>query len=835
MILGDSVRDFIISGWEWQEECLTTYGNAGYEILKSIESLSKTYLTEISDPLLAGSDGPYSRMIDKVRDKEKALRQQGDHSTFQADKLSTILSGTRDPRTIIELFGMQKATGHPIVDPIKGGRSSAEAALSKDKTTDENAVRLRNGVCSLYLEGYIRKKHCWPPIQFCEGAEDTELYRLHSIQLLNIGPKSYKVDDWTYACFLPHQEFDYHPSYLSLIDDKTVSYPLSDISCTWRPSKVPSASKRLLEQLLTMESVDTREICRLMSTRQIPADWFVVSLYPKEREFKLAPRMFSILVFHVRMFFGLLEANLADHIMPYLPQQTMTMDAITVHRRFLKLTQTTSDEEFIRGFIEMDLSQWNLRWREKAVASVGQSIDSIFGLEGYYTVTHEYFSKCLIVVRVPELEPIGIDREYIPNSPLAWRDHLGGFEGISQKLWTICTLAMVLRYFRDQDIDVTLSGQGDNQVIAFEIPRDGSDERDQLRDFLDNATEGVAAECALVNQLVKPEECVESTTLVTYSKNFFFKGVDYKPMGKLHKMFPATSSDFPCEVSNLGAVFSSGLGAADSSVSSLKTYSLALLHGALYMYRSMRRESLTNNALWINKALLKKARETEFIVYTLSLPPELGGFPILTSSHFWYRGGADPFSKNISGFLDLCKGEVRYGHRLFGRILHQALERRRFTKTPDIKDLIADPFSAPVIKKPLPADAVAQETLGALSGKVKNVDIAPLLGETMDLYEEALIQDLAKMTPFNPVVANDIYSASLSGVRAMISRMFTATRTVQNLVRADGPSIAEHAINSANWLLLSHVQRYSELPRSTRDIPDCYTLSQSLRDLWHKG
>ncbi|RKF57956.1 hypothetical protein GcM3_185047 [Golovinomyces cichoracearum] len=89
--------------------------------------------------------------------------------------------------------------------------------------------------------------------------------------------------------------------------------------------------------------------------RDIPDDWFIVSLYPKEREFKLEPH-------HTRR---------------------------------------------------------NLKWGQLVIHMISHDLNMMFGLSGLFTVTHRFFAISQIVVTVPGLKHEGIGLPYPPESNLA--------------------------------------------------------------------------------------------------------------------------------------------------------------------------------------------------------------------------------------------------------------------------------------------------------------------------------------------------------------------------------------------------------------------------------
>jgi hypothetical protein len=52
---------------------------------------------------------------------------------------------------------------------------------------------------------------------------------------------------------------------------------------------------------LNRETVNVREICEAVQTRQIPDEGKIIMVHAKEREMKEAPRMFAMIVFQMRI------------------------------------------------------------------------------------------------------------------------------------------------------------------------------------------------------------------------------------------------------------------------------------------------------------------------------------------------------------------------------------------------------------------------------------------------------------------------------------------------------------------------------------------------------
>lgn len=819
--------------YRWHENCLLRHGNRGYEILKQSEALSKAFMSELTDPYFQ-VDGPYIRMLAKVRAKEDKMRDKDDPMPYLADMFNTWMRSTTDIQSVVEIFGLLKVSGHPLIDPALGGTSAAGEARSPDPTLYHDAERIDWEFKRTVLQAYIEKEGRWPTgLVFSESGQNTGLKRLYRRQVRHLDRNSYPLSDWAHCRFGPIVEFDYSPNYLDLIDDKSISLYRTNAAAFWDHDVKPVSQRRLLMELISRDSLDIRAIVNTVVERKVPFDWLIVSLHPKEREFKLEPRMFSMLVLEIRIFFALAEANIADKIFPYLPQQTMTKSKNEIGRQFLDMTRPVKDDEALRLFLEIDLSRWNLRWRQLVIGMIGRTLNDMFGVVGIFDYVHEFFSSAMIMVRVPGLRPDGIELPHPPETELLWYDHLGGFEGIAQKVWTIPTYMGMSLALNDLPLSYILQGQADNQIASLMIAREhGVTAADTLYKYRDIVTERISNRFAEVNQEVKVEECIESTSVITYSKDVYVNGV-YRPTTlKFHsRLYPHSSQTFPSVRTNIGAIFSTAMAGAEKSVDPTKSHFLACVHSAMYMNRiSFSRGCFGRQVNLIRRSL--DNRWSGFLEMCLTLPSECGGFPIIPLIGFIYKGGSDPLSKSVSCMVMMgLDGDSR----VQSRMLRQIQDSNMYHPTPRIEALFLDPFSVPFRKPPTSTDGVASETIKALSGRINIKDIASLMQSDTREYMSELATVLGKCHPMNPLIIRDILDCSVAGIADTISRMFVATRTLQDVVRKMKIPIVDRVLHLEGRGLIYMYERYVTLPNDLPFPTTAYDLTEAMRARWFPG
>ncbi|QUD20353.1 large protein [Armillaria mellea negative-stranded RNA virus 1] len=813
--------------WKWQELMLTDYGNEGYELAKSTEALAKAYLSRLAGDILTGDDDSYARMRAKVDAKEvKILEARGEvlsgpsaSSLFHASVLGCI----KDPQVGVEIFGLQKMCGHPLIDPVRGGLSAASEARSADATRVQDSQALRNTTCRLFTEAYIKRHGRWPDLIFSD--KETLLFSLYSRGVLSVGRQSYDLSDWSSVRFQKMKDFDYFENFLEILDDKAISFYADEKHKTWDGGATRS-EKRLLLEVLSRESLSIRDIFETVEADAIPWWWKIVSLYPKEREFKLAARMFSMMVLEMRAFFAVHEANLADSILPYFPQLTMVDDKLSVHERFLRMTRPVGVKDCLRLLLELDLSRWNLRWRELAVHSVGRDLNDIFGLKHTYTTVHKFFREALIMVRCMGLRPERVEEMFPPESDLLWYKHLGGFEGIAQKLWSICTVGMIEKAVADMNLSYQLTIQGDNVVMAVTVDRDPfRDEALQLRELESDILRRCSESAQSVNQELKPEECLSSTSVITYSKAVYINGVDHPTTLKaVSRLFPTASADFPSIGSYISAFYSGAYAAAESARDGMKCYYLATYHAAKYLV------CLENSDGPYRRSTetFKNLATVEGIQHFLTCPSELGGASIIGPYAFLYKGGGDPLSKSLASLKLLQK---RWAPAR--RWIYFSLMDSSYNLHPSLEALIQDPFGLPVKKPVSPSDAAAKETLEILKGVAVNRDIKAAMNFSSPDYKNQLLDALREMKPFNPVIARDLMDCSVFGTTASISRMFLRTRSVQGLSRRQEESNIVTTLLNAGRRELKHFDLLAtpSILVDTR-ITSLYRYVEDLRARW---
>jgi hypothetical protein len=72
-----------------------------------------------------------------------------------------------------------------------------------------------------------------------------------------------------------------------------------------------------VREILKRETVDIKKICDTVRSGLVPENWKIVLVHSKERELKMAPRLFAMLTLEIRLYFCVTEQNISSFIFRY--------------------------------------------------------------------------------------------------------------------------------------------------------------------------------------------------------------------------------------------------------------------------------------------------------------------------------------------------------------------------------------------------------------------------------------------------------------------------------------------------------------------------------------
>jgi hypothetical protein len=807
----------------WQEEILIKYGNRGYELVKGPESIYKSYLTELTD----GDILPISsfvRTCAKLMTKEEKLNDSSEHPLVL--KLIEIVKDTDDLSTSAELFGCTKLSGHPFVYAAKSAKSVREEACPKGKLDLVSIRQYHNHFKFLVLQRYLTKNKTWPEfVPKCEPRRDTKLHELWTQDILYLPQKSFPLSDLDDVEFKKFMEFDYSPDYLDMIDDKAICPGGQHASGFWFGGN-SSAYRRLLESLIKRKDVDTFDIVERMRRGKFHINQRIVELTQKEREFKTSARCFAKLEFEVRLFFVLTEANLKRFMGGengddgYLPQQTMTMSNTKLRKRLYDLTAEKARNNTC--LVEVDFSRWNLRWRAASVNPIARSLEHIFGLPGVFSQAHKFFSSCTFVLTdkhtLPEGVKHGMHAKDWPTSDLVWRNHYGGIEGIQQTLWTICTVAMMFFSLQNEDCSFHMAGQGDNQVfyVSFDITR--TNLQTSLFNFLHSLERGSER----LNHEVKPEECIDSKTVLTYGKELYVQGVHILYSLKFSsRAFSRLDHSVPSLTKEIAGVVSNSIAVAGTLNNSLRAIWWKFVQVFLMLQR--RRSSLINEPEWhqIDRLLANKTARK-----ILLIPGSVGGLPMMPWTRYFSKGETDDLSFDVAATYHLSQHTKSIRNYMSLLLTGEFMPHKI-----DPTNLINDPYSIPIDKPDDASHLIADEVGKQLPSIVVNRDLAAIVKPTLRVQGEKYKKYLTEMDPLHPQIASDLFDLTPAGLYNKTVKRFSMTRTIEKIV--PGSNLVDRIAQAGGKILSVLIERFIlSLRIDGKQHPPPFETATRLRQQW---
>lgn len=817
----DNIENLLLRILKWQEKTLLQYGNDGYELVKSPESVAKAYLTKLTDGDVLKT-GSYERTLSKMKTKERKLSQS--LNSPLSDELSSIILDTEDIWTCSEIFGCTKLSGHPFVYAKKSAESVRSEGCPQAKH-DMIAIRdYHRHFKHLILERYLSKHKVWPPFSTAPK-ENSKLANLYEQNVCHLSKGSYPLSDWDDVEFGKFMEFDYSPDYLDMIDDKAVCPGASKAAGFWFGADSTSY-RRLLESLIRKEDVDTYKIVNRMRKGKFTMDERIIELTQKEREFKTSARCFCKLVFEVRIFFVLTEANLKRFMggtsgdNGYMPQQTMTMSNSKLRKRLYDLT--ANEKRNNTCLVEVDFTRWNLRWRAASVNPIARSLEHIFGLRGVFSQAHYFFQSSTVCVTDKHTLPKGVrpnvPANLWPNSDLVWRNHVGGFEGIQQTLWTICTITMMYYSLKDENCSFQMAGQGDNQVFYVTFDLHKRSLQDSLQRFLDN----MERNCERLNHEVKPEECVDSTTVLTYGKEIYVSGIHVLYSLKFSsRAFARLDNSIPSLQKEIAGVVANSVAVAGTLKNSFRAIWWKFMQVLLLLRRRLASPIYSAEHAGLKRLLASKTSRRSLLI-----PGSLGGFPMMPWTRYFSKGETDDLSFDTAATYYLSK-KVPIIKSYMSTLLSGEFSPRE----PDPTNLINDPHSVP-IERPNDASHLVSDIVGrALPKIVVNRDLRPLVMPSLRTQGESYKGQLVEMDPLYPDIAADLFELTPAGLYQKTVKRFSMTRTIERIV--PGTDVSAE-IRQANCLFLRvFLDRIAQCSRIVGSHhPPPYQTSSELRNLW---
>jgi hypothetical protein len=803
--------------FKWQDLCLTTYSNDGYNLVKAPEALMKTYLTTLTDGDII-KPSSFDRTVDKIKSKESEFNPTSPLITKFTRFIRNRVTNIGDA---CELYGMAKMAGHPAVYAKRSGAHAREAAAGSKHVTAYAILQLHRTFRHNIIEAHIEQHDSWPTFEI-PPAEGTKLRRYWIDRSSALPLSCIDLSDLDHITFAKMRDFDYHCDYLDYMEDKAICPGASETPFFWfseeQMGRKQEKPRRLLTEALSRD-IDCKAIVERLRRGGFELEEMVVELTQKEREFKMAARTFAKMVFEVRLYWLILESNLKALGKDLMPSLTMTMSEADEKKRLFELVHDFDKPNTCR--LEIDFSDWNRRWYWQTNKMISQDLEDLHGMPGAWSQFFWFMNHATVLVMDKNYLPPGADPKvsihYWPESEVVIRGWDGGQEGIQQYLWSWMTVCMCNWALSDQPVSYKMAGQGDNHIFALTFTLA---EGDTLELALSRLLVVLELRTSWLNHEVKPEECIDSKTVLTYSKEVYVRGAHQMYSLKFaSRSFARSDKEIPSLTKEIASIAASSQAVADC----LKTPVLAVrwMHAQIRIFFLLRQGS---PIYYSEKKILRYFLENRSRYLFLSLlPGSLGGLPVAGWTRYFMKGEVDDLSWDVASY---CSHRDTYP--IIARDLWN-LEHGEFSpKTPNLTDLLNDPTSIPILRPSERLGMLKDATERHLRRTTKNSWIKQLFDASMS--STALKEALAQSKPFFPHIMSSIFDLSPQGVKEKLLGRFNMTRTVSMYA----PDISKR-IEQSNVALLEFIkERYTKAirPGGTDDSRSAFNICQKLRDLW---
>lgn len=451
------------------------------------------------------------------------------------------------------------------------------------------------------------------------------------------------------------------------------------------------------------------------------------------------------------------EKNVGEKVFPYFENQSMTMSEQELAERITKMTKPMTGEEDARMLIIcLDFQRWCLRMSDEANTPLHRELDNLFGFTNVYTYSHLLPIESQLILQ-DRFNPPEADQHSLPKeSPRSTRLGIHWMEGMRQKCWALFCIIVLFMVAITMGTTVTVLAQGDNTIIGLPVPdrRRLEELGFDLAEYADVFIEKLSNLSEALGMCLKKEETWTSTVLFEYAKALHLFGVPVScGMKKASKIANESNTGVSTISNRLYSLFSGGVSVAAANPDPGPAYLLSIVEASIVF------DSRFDISLSEVVALCLTNRT-------------VGGFPCMNLCSYYMRGNLDP--------LTTCLSVVTYAiesNSLAGKALSKLLD----FSPKDNKNyfmLICDSTSLNIRRPQTGENQVRSLIEKSLPKKVRNELVETFFTEKSTIERDKLVKDLVSMVPFNPKLANKLYTLSSVSQIERIKGRFTSTRSV---------------------------------------------------------
>lgn len=482
----------------------------------------------------------------------------------------------------------------------------------------------------------------------------------------------------------------------------------------------------------------------------------------KEREHKrLNARFYAKMTPEMRLYQIATESNIGDIIFKYIKEQSMTMGEEQLLRTINRMTSPYTDPSKSRyKFVVIDFSSWCTNFRYEFSNPIFKDLDDLFGFLMVYQYTHIFHMNSILLFQDRCGPPQqGQDEDPLPSrrckyGPEAWQ------EGLRQKGWTLITIMLIQLAAEICSTTASLLGQGDNQVVLLKIPSEYDSMRHNMTEegYVNNFVQVLSFYAEEAGIPIKPLETWQAHTLFEYSRRYHFQGAQVSTaLKKVSRLASEANQVIPTLNGDISGMYSTGASAASEDVTPQAAYQTTLIE-SLHVLR--------RHYPWL------RDRPEGFSLVMATVSRTLGGLPVTSYPNFCMRAVQDQLTSGLHWLRTLLRDT--YTCDAVNTLV--SLTRKN---NPDFETLIKDPASLPLVG-PLQSEHYLKDKVKQyLPNLIKNRSVKNLFDFNANEEKTRLVKDLISMTPFNPRLANKLYSLSNFGLQEKYLSKFSGARSIQ--------------------------------------------------------
>lgn len=780
----------------WGDQLLEKTGNLGYEIIGMFEPLVTSIILVKNNDIIGRSGEFYDNCTDELIEILSQFDNREEIIDIWSKIIQEILGYPND--WLSNLFSIYRIWGHPRVNILEGMRKVFDKGTAVKDTLGRSALMALYQFRHMFLQSYLRRHKMYPRLEIKRN-DSYVTKKILSGAPVDESNKGFCIIDYQDIEIL--QIWDIPESYdtCHLLHDKAVSPNRSELFDSIRSGKgaVSGTNRRGLIRWMEGESIKCKEFLSHIDEEGLDEDSLIIGMYEKEREIKVKARMFSLMSEKMRMYFVLTEELISNHILPYFPEITMK-DPLNVQiRKIWKVGGSGIDS--LSPNINIDFEKWNLNMREEFTDGLFDQMDKMFGFRNLVSRTHEIFKKSLIYSSSGKYLPICTTDGFITDPPMLYMNHQGGFEGLRQKGWTVATVCLLAYTASQQKLNVSLLGQGDNQVVKLHMPTgkwehlcysQEAKERES-RKITDEFIDEMDRNFRDAGLPIKVRETWISTRLFMYGKSMYLDGNCLPQWNKKLLRSYAMSNEGTLTISGVVGTIATNLSASSSVSDSPDIMYVIYLFLAewslryLFNYHPFTRETLIPGSTYefsLSNGKKKEKHKTKplilspLIVTLLTVPTAIGGSVTIPLTGFFMRGFPDHASEGYAWMKLLYSVDSKY-RELF-------INWYSFLKNPTVEAdmLIQSPWSLNHRKPPTPglqSREMVRQWL--LSGRFPRNKFLRNMSQINKYFDRKKVCEELLSEVMNPLISYEIFQSFPQTYYDSILRRFEGTRSVRKL------------------------------------------------------